>query len=254
MIVCYKVCSHIRTCTDYNAIVGNSRLHINNTSIRVTQIIDQCRFRLFGLNGNHISICLNTVNAKVTCCSFMIFNQRLQAFLYRLSITDTPIGKYNTIVQSNFPGQLIYIFIFFGNPWFNFHGIRIAEQGFADTIADAGPAGVGVLWINIRFFILRIKGGITKYKCFLIFRHCGHCSQTYCHTDSQCNSKNLLCFHLHSSSCLFILLYLTCFFPNLTYFISALTAQKSPKLCFGSRVFQPLTVSHHLIRLFFGSR
>ena len=57
-----------------------------------------------------------------------------------------------------------------------------------------------------------------------------------------------------TTSCLFILLYLTCFFPKLTYFISALTAQKSPKLCFGSRVFQPLTVSHHLIRLFFGSR
>ena len=206
MIICHQFSCHIRTCTDHNTIITDTCLHINNASVRITEIIDQCRLRFCSLYGNSISVSLDSINAEISCCTLMIGNQSLQAFLYCLSVTGTSIGEHNSVIQCDLPGQLVNIFILFCDPWLYFHGIGITEKSFPYSITDASPSCICILWINICLFIFRIKGGITKYKCLFVCCQCWHSCRSYRQPQGNCHCQKFLCSHFLSSSFVFILL------------------------------------------------
>ena len=211
MIICHQFSCHIRTCTDYNPIITDTCLHINNASIRITEIIDKCRLRFCSLYGNSISVRLDSINAEISCCTLMIGNQSLQAFLYCLSVTGTSIGEHNSVIQCDLPGQLVNIFILFCDPWLYFHGIGITEKSFPYSITDTRPSCICILWINICLFIFRIKGGITKYEGLFVSSHRRHSCHSYRHPQGNCHCKKFLCSHFLSSSCFHILIVSGCF-------------------------------------------
>ena len=206
MIICHQFSCHIRTCTDHDPIITDTCLHINNASIRITEIIDQCRLRFCSLYGNSISVSLDSINAEISCCTLMIGNQSIQAFLYCLSVTGTSIGEHNSVIQCDLPGQLINIFILFCDPWLYLHGIGITEKSFPYSITDTRPSCICILWINICLFIFRIKGGITKYQCLFFCCQCWHSCRSYRQPQGNCHCQKFLCSHFLSSSFVFILL------------------------------------------------
>ena len=96
----------------------------------------------------------------------------LQTLLYRLTVHLPAAGKGNIVPQCNNPGPVIHIFKPCSQPGLHLHGIRIAKQGFSHTIADAGPAGIGMVRVYIRLLIFRIERGVAKYKDLFFFLCC----------------------------------------------------------------------------------
>ena len=156
----------IRSGSCYDAILCNARLHINDTSIRVGKIVQKRRFWNLRFDCDCLTFCRNGVNHQISSGTLMNLDQMFQTFFYCFSIHFSSAGKRNIVPQCDDPGQIIRIFIFGCQPWLNFHGIGIMKQRFPNSISDTGPAGIGIMRIDIGFLIFRVKSGITKYKYF----------------------------------------------------------------------------------------
>ena len=121
--ICLQRYRLVRPRTDDDSFLADSGVHIDDTTIGIGQIIDQRRHRFLRPDRQSLSIRCNLRYMQIAGCPLMIRCQRVQTFLYRLSIHGTSIGKCHAIPQRNHPGQLIRILIVGGQPGFDFHGI-----------------------------------------------------------------------------------------------------------------------------------
>ena len=93
-------------------------------------------------------------------------NQMLQAFLDSLGVYGPAAGKGHILAQNNSPGHVVDRLIAFRQPRLDFHRIGVAEQRLPYAVADAGPAAVVVVRIDVGLVVFRIKGRIAHDKGF----------------------------------------------------------------------------------------
>ena len=151
MIVRDHFLDHIGTCANHNASIKITCIHINDAAVGVAKIVHQGRIRFAGCDGQNLTICLHIRNFGVARCAVMVFQQMLKALLDRCCVHDSPIGERDVILQDDRPCQIAVIFPRLCQPRFKFHAVRIMNQRFADTIADARPAVVGAVGVNSLF-------------------------------------------------------------------------------------------------------
>ena len=126
--------------------------------------MQQRRTRLPRYDGNSLPLSRDRVDLQIVPGAVMRPDQVGQAVLYCLTV-QRPAGRKRYVVpQGDAPGQRVRLLPVCGEPRLDLHGIGIAEQRFPHAVADAGPAGIGVMRVDIRLLILRIKGGVAEHK------------------------------------------------------------------------------------------
>ena len=163
MVISLHIRRNVRAGTGHHAILKAS-IDINDAAIRVTEIIQQRRFRLRRFNRDFLSIGFNRSNLQILLRPFVVSNQMLQTLLYRLAIHLAAGRIRDIIAQRNLPGQRIGIFPFGCQPGLDFHGIGIFYQRLANTITDASPASISIMRIDIGFLVGTVKRRVANSK------------------------------------------------------------------------------------------
>ena len=97
-----------RTCHDTLLKVGG--LHVNDTAVRVSQVIHQSRIRLTGGDRQYLTLRLDFFDLSIFGSTVMVCAQMLQAFFDRLAVHQTSAGEIHIVLQSDGPGQITVIF------------------------------------------------------------------------------------------------------------------------------------------------
>ena len=161
MIVGHHLFHDIGTGTGDDARVKVTGVHIDNTAVRVAQVIHQSGQRLPGGDRQSLTVCFDGIDHGIRGSTVMHFEKVFKTLLHGLAVHVTAAGKLHTIAQGDRPGQAAIVFPGRRQPWFQFHVVRVAHQGFTDAIPDAGPAIVCPVRIDGLFPVLRVKGGVS---------------------------------------------------------------------------------------------
>ena len=86
----------------------------------------------------------------------------VQALLDCRAVHLPTAGEGDVILQGDGPGAVSVIFPGLCQPGFQFHGVGVMHQGFADAVANAGPAVVGAVGINGLFPVFGVEGGVAN--------------------------------------------------------------------------------------------
>ena len=119
----FQLLYDVRSSSDHFSILCNARFHINDTAIRIRQVIHQCRNRFTGCDRQCLTVRFNIADFQVTCRTFMDCHQIVQTFFNCLRIHFSSAGKCHIIAQSDRPCIFICIFIRLCQPWLQFHRI-----------------------------------------------------------------------------------------------------------------------------------
>ena len=182
MIIGHQLRCHKRTGAYHDSILGHTLIHIDNTAIRLREIVHKAWTCFRCVDRQHQTIRFHRINLQISCRTLMHCNQIFQAFFHSFSITGLSIGKAHSIFQCNLPGKIIYQLISFCDPWLQLHGVIDLHQSFSNAITYTCPSAVCAVRINVGFLIFCIEGGISKDKCFLTSCICTGCCLCLCTT------------------------------------------------------------------------
>ena len=97
----------------------------------------------------------------------MYLDQMFKAGLDCGGVTGFAVGKADIVFQCDLPCRFIDELIALRQPGFQSAVICYLHQCLTDAIADAGPAGVCVVGVDVGLFVFCVKSRVAKYKGFL---------------------------------------------------------------------------------------
>ena len=97
----------------------------------------------------------------------MYLDQMFKAGLDCGGVTGFAVGKADIVFQCDLPCRFIDELIALRQPGFQSAVICYLHQRLTDAIADAGPAGVCVVGVDVGLFVFCVKSRVAKYKGFL---------------------------------------------------------------------------------------
>ena len=167
MIVRDELSGHKGTGADYNAVLGDALFHVNDAAVCFGEVVHQNGVGLGGDDGQHIAVCLHRGDLQVVCSAFMHLNQMFKAGFDCGSIALPAVGEADVVLQGDLPCAVIHQLIALRQPGLESTVVRDFQQRLADAVADAGPAGVGLMGIDGRFFVRCIESVVAEYEGFL---------------------------------------------------------------------------------------
>ena len=92
----------------------------------------------------------------------MRLHKRVETLLRSLRIEGASARKANAFTQRDAPGQRILLRDRFRQPGLQLHLVCETEQRLANAVANAGPAAVVAVRIDVRLTIFSVEGGVAK--------------------------------------------------------------------------------------------
>ena len=115
-------------------------------------------------DGQLLTVGLHRGNLEVAGSAFMDLDQVLETGLDRGSVTLLAVGEADRILDHDLPGGRIDVDGALRQPGLERAVVRDLHQRLADAVADAGPAGIGVMRVDRRLFIFGVEGGVAEDK------------------------------------------------------------------------------------------
>ena len=92
----------------------------------------------------------------------MRLHKRVETLLRCLRIEGASARKANAFTQRDAPGQRILLRDRFRQPGLQLHLVCETEQRLANAVANAGPAAIVAVRIDVRLAIFSVESGIAK--------------------------------------------------------------------------------------------
>ena len=148
-----------------NCVFSFQRIHIQNRTYQIRQIIKKRRVYIVGGDGKSLSLCFNRSDIQHGDRSLIFLTGPIQAGLGSLSSQFLPIAEFDSILQSDFPGQIIYLLVAVCQPGLKLQIVIDTEQilTYPDTLGF--PAARG----RIQGFYLRMISHIQMlFSCICL--------------------------------------------------------------------------------------
>ena len=119
-----------------NCVFSLQRIHIQNRTYQIRQIIKKRRIYIIGGNGKRLSLCFNRSDIQHGYRSLIFLTGPIQAGLGSLSGQLLPIAELDSILQGDFPGQLVHLLVAVCQPWLKLQIVIDTEQilSYSDTL------------------------------------------------------------------------------------------------------------------------
>ena len=176
ILVCHKLhlvlfhrSNHKGAGSHRNCVFSLQRIYIQNRTYQIRQIIKKRRVYIVGGDGKSLSLCFNRSNIQHGDCSLIFLTGPIQAGLGSLSSQLLPIAEFDSVLQSDFPGQLIYLLVAVCQPGLKLQIVIDTEQILAYTDTLGFPAAR----CRIQVFNLRMISHIQMLfscVCLCTFR------------------------------------------------------------------------------------
>ena len=155
---------HIGTGADDAAVVGDADLHVDDAAVGLGEIVHQNGVGLGGDDGQLLTVGLHRGDLEVAGGALVDLDQVLETGLDRGSVTLFAVGEADRILEHDLPCGRIDVGSALRQPGLERAVVRDLHQRLADAVADAGPAGIGLVGIDRRLFVFGVEGGVAEDK------------------------------------------------------------------------------------------
>ena len=155
---------HIGTGADDAAVVGDTDFHVDDAAVGLGEIVHQDGVGLGGDDGQLLTVGLHRGDLEVAGGALVDLDQVLETGLDRGSVTLLAVGEADRILDHDLPGGRIDVGSALRQPGLERAVVRDLHQRLADAVADAGPAGIGVMRVDRRLFVFGVEGGVAEDK------------------------------------------------------------------------------------------